>query len=204
MAFVETANTALAELIYIWRDQTVQNTLWFNKTLPYNLATLEDLGDALYNWFLAELSPNLSGDVALVGVKCTAQDSSTAPSWETSFATPIEGGSAGGSVTNNTTWAVQFSTGQRGRSYRGRNYVPGIPTSSVSGNVVGDSWAAAVVAAYGELSALEAAGHGAHVVVSRYSNGAPRSSGLVTEVVSYRYVDLFLDSQRRRLPGRGS
>jgi len=42
------------------------------------------------------------------------------------------------------------------------------------------------------------------VVVSKKSGGLPRAIGLSTPVQQSVIVDNILDSQRRRLPGRGS
>jgi hypothetical protein len=43
-----------------------------------------------------------------------------------------------------------------------------------------------------------------HVVVSRYHLGAPRVTGIATPVITYLATDNNVDSQRRRLTGRGT
>jgi hypothetical protein len=45
---------------------------------------------------------------------------------------------------------------------------------------------------------------GTWVVVSRFSGGVERVTGVTTPVVQAAYHDLNLDSQRRRLTGRGT
>lgn len=42
------------------------------------------------------------------------------------------------------------------------------------------------------------------VVVSRYLNNVPRTVGTSTLVLEASYRDRIVDSQRRRLPGRGA
>jgi hypothetical protein len=41
------------------------------------------------------------------------------------------------------------------------------------------------------------------VVVSYYNNGAWRLTATITPIISFAFADLAIDSQRRRLPGRG-
>ena len=87
---------------------------------------------------------------------------------------------------------------------RGRNYIVGLAEDVVSGNSVTPGFAAAVTAAYTALITATGAGPWLWVVVSRYSNGAPRSQGLAQAVNAALLTDTNIDSQRRRLSGRGA
>lgn len=204
MAFIETPNTALAELRYLWRNQVCENTLWFEKAAPFSISDLEDVADALYNDFWnTALQPLISSECALIGIRVTAQDSTTAPVFDSTFSSPSSGG-AGPSVVNNSTWAIQFKTAERGRSYRGRNYMCGIPQEAVSGNYLVLSQAGLYVGIYENLLTFPTSINAQHVVVSHYTGGGARAFGLTTPVIAYGYADLALDSMRRRLPGRGS
>jgi hypothetical protein len=42
------------------------------------------------------------------------------------------------------------------------------------------------------------------VVVSRVADGIERTIGVATHVVNAQVTDMFIDSQRRRLTGRGT
>lgn len=103
--------------------------------------------------------------------------------------------------------AIKKSTGALGRSGRGRWYWPiGSGGFLVDGNTVlsaaAVNWAAALQSFQ---NAVEASTHLPKMgIVSYFSGGAMRSSGLFQQITSWGASDLRVDSQRRRLSGRGS
>jgi hypothetical protein len=101
--------------------------------------------------------------------------------------------------------AVSFRSALSGRSFRGRNYIPCLTNSQVTGNLIDVSWQGDIINAYAELlfggGALPAGW--VWVVVSRFTNNLPRVTGIFSEVFSVLVTDTIVDSQRRRLPGRG-
>jgi len=60
------------------------------------------------------------------------------------------------------------------------------------------------VAAYDLLANLFIASGATWVIVSRFLDKAPRTTGISRTVSSVILVNLVADSQRRRLPGRGT
>jgi hypothetical protein len=109
-----------------------------------------------------------------------------------------------------STFVVSFRTDLRGRSFRGRNYVIGLTEDMVDGNSleagVSEPWRLA----YAHLGTLVADIDWTWVVVSRFSGVSgsppeptPRVAGVTTPITSVVVVDQFIDSQRRRLSGRG-
>ena len=73
-------------------------------------------------------------------------------------------------------------------------------------NTIDSTFASNIVGAYLQLvnpSTVLPAGW-IWVVVSKQASGLPRTAGVFTEVFQALVVDLIVDSQRRRLPGRGS
>jgi len=204
MAFVPVPNTALFEIRYTLFDQLIENTLWFEEALPWTTGTLADQCEFLHDWVVAELFPSMSSDITLREVFGTSMESATAPTGSFVPATPPAGDVPTGSEAGNVALGVTFRTGQRGRSFRGRNYIPGIPTSSRTGNQIAAAFATNMVNAYQMLADSFGAMLGTFVVVSRYSGGAPRVTGVTTPVLVVATHDLNIDSQRRRLTGRGS
>ena len=92
-----------------------------------------------------------------------------------------------------------------GRSFRGRNYVVGVPQDQVVDiNHVQSSYAAAWIDTYSELLEGTFEEGQQWVIVSRFEDGSPRETGIASEVLTVTVVDDVIDSQRRRLPGRGS
>lgn len=182
----------------------MNNTLWFeNGGIEYDETRLDELATGLANYWVTAMMPFLSEEIVFRGAIAYAQFSESAPAIDHAV-TPTPGGVASPSVQNNVTWCVKFNTAGRGKSFRGRNYVPGIPQESVAANEVGAGYAGSLVSVYNGLAgAVDLSGF-AHVVVSHFTAGAPRVAGLVSAVTSCSYSDLVVDSQRRRLPGRGT
>jgi hypothetical protein len=91
-----------------------------------------------------------------------------------------------------------------GRSFRGRNYLGGIPSTVLADpNNVTVEAADAIKSAYDNLRDTDlVAVQMAQVVYSQFTNGAPRTTGLASEVVEV-IVTSRLDTQRRRMKGSG-
>jgi len=202
--FVPVPNTAMFELRYLLYGQRVENTLWFEEALPWSTSTLNEQCENLYNWAVGSVLTTLAADLTLQEVYGTSMESDTAPTGSYVPAVPPAGDIPSASEAGNVTWTVTFRTGQRGRSFRGRNYIAGIPGNNRAGNQVVSSFATNIVAAYTELAEATVDLLGTFVVVSRRSGGAPRVTGVTTPVTQVAFHDLNLDSQRRRLTGRGS
>lgn len=101
--------------------------------------------------------------------------------------------------------AISFRTGLAGRSFRGRAYFVGLSEIAVAGNYVDEAVAAAIVSGFNTLrTTVLAPADFTQVVVSRFTNGAPRPAGIATAVTTSFAVDNRVDTQRRRLPGEGS
>jgi hypothetical protein len=76
----------------------------------------------------------------------------------------------------------------------------------VTGNTLNAGYASDFVIAYNDLlpgGVFEPDGW-RWVVLSRYTAGAPRAAGVAFAVTRALFTDLTVDSQRRRLPGRGA
>lgn len=115
---------------------------------------------------------------------------------------PLAG--TGGSVQlpNNVTLCIKWTTENRGRSFRGRTYHVGLTESQVTDNEVVAVAMGQFTTAYGALLTDLATAGWPLVIASRYANNQPRITGVATLVTGFS-IDPFIDSQRRRLPGRG-
>lgn len=210
MAFVPVLNTIECEIRMELHGQKIENTLYFKPVLPEGLGNTVALGNAILVWWASTLAPNLSEDLILRELYMT--DLTTAESGTLTVPAPAPapvGGRTSDSLPGNCALCVSFRTGMRGRSRRGRNYVPGLAELDVADSRVDATRADAIVAAYEALATAIAAEDWTHVVVSRFSgvdaqgNPIPRAAGVTTEVTAYVIVDTVVDSQRRRLPSRG-
>ena len=72
----------------------------------------------------------------------------------------------------------------------------------LAGNQLNNTHRGGMIAAYAQLVSDIHTGGNELVVCSRFHNKAPRTAGVGTEITRVN-VDINLDSQRRRLTGRG-
>lgn len=191
----------MAEMIYSLDGQRVENTIHVRDNAGWDATKLGTLAVLLKDWFTTTLDLLVVDDLSLVLIKCTDLSSQTAPSVEYTTGLPVAGTLTSDPMPNNVTCAITFLTAQRGRSYRGRNYIVGINRDQVTLNILEPTPVAAWVAAYTTLNASLVSASQEHVVVSKYSSGW-RAAAVVTPVTGYR-MNPTLDSQRRRLPERG-
>lgn len=204
MAFIPIPNTARVSIEFNWGGVTVVITLYFNKASAWTDAQLTALAGDINGWVADELLPLMSSDIELISTNATDQSSSSGSSIDVAAAGTPAGEVAQPSIAQNVAAVVTHRTANRGRSYRGRNYIPGLPITAMQ--TVGTLSAAtisALVAAYAALSDVETAEGCTHVVASRFADKAPRTTGVTTPITSYT-VDSNSDSQRRRLRGRGT
>lgn len=211
MPFVPVLNTAEAQLVVRLDSQTMENTLFFQLPTDPSAADLLSLGGDLIAWWGDNIAPQVSAAAELIEIVCTSLTSDTSPSVTSVPPVAALGLVSGDFLPTNASLAVSFRTNLRGRSFRGRNYVIGLTESQVTGNHVSNVSVAAYKAAYEVL--LPAGGaftdDWAWVVVSRFHGvdvnhkPIPRTAGVRTAVTSVVIVDDVIDSQRRRLPGRG-
>lgn len=205
MEFVAVPDTMLVEVLMLLDAQKIENTFYCSSESGVTEESLEAISIVTSAWVEAEYFPQLSNVITLVGVKCTDLTTDTGPTHTRFPASPVAGGVAQPSVPSATAWAVKRLTSARGRSGRGRVFVPAIPeTSRVGINGLNISFANAIVTAMEELTLGFASEGFVNAVVTRVHDGLPRAVGIAQPITSWGYTDLILDSQRRRGPGRGS
>lgn len=202
MAFIPVPNTALVELVYQQSDQITENTLYFEGATPWDATSLTELAEEVRDWWIAGPRTDTSDSTALRVVRATSLESQSAPGVEIAITSGGLGAETSPALPNNVTQVTTFITALRGRAYRGRNYRVGMTENMTTGNTVDGTYTSSWNTMYVGLNTAVTANSAVHVVVSRQLNNVPRTTGVATPVVSYRTDDT-VDSQRRRLPGRG-
>jgi len=204
MPFQPVEATARVELVQSLSGQNIQNVLYFRQATDYDSTDLATLSAFVLDWWANELSDNLSNQLSLINVTATALHDQAGPQFINTTGLPVTGQVSGDAVPNNCALCVSFRTALIGRAFRGRNFIPGIPEAFVALSVVEATPSAAMVADYALLMTTAPAGM-TWVVVTRTVNGVLQSPvGLTNPVQSVQLVDRVIDSQRRRLPGRGT
>jgi hypothetical protein len=210
MPFVPVLHTALVENRMEIVGQKVENTIWVKSVDLLDADALTTIGETVKAWWISDYAPQVSDLVSLTEVVVTDQTTATGGQVSVNGDHQL-GGQIGGTLTTNSTFAVSFRTALRGRAFRGRNYIVGIPLEHMAEtNVVEASWASDIVTAYQNLLTQLADVDFEWVIASRFSgvdpdtgHPIPRTAGITTPVITVVAADLTIDSQRRRLPGRG-
>lgn len=211
MAFVPVPNTIGVDVIFLLDNQRVENTLYFEKADGWVLADITTFMSDLATLINTGLMPLLSSALSFIELAARLLDTASSIGYTLSLTPPTSGGQADEALPSNVTYTIQFKTGLTGRSFRGRNYVPGLTIDSVTQNTIDTDTRTGLLAFYSSLRAMASENATPWVVVSKYSGvnpttgrPIPRVTGVTTEVTSVSTFDRTLDSQRRRLPGRGN
>jgi hypothetical protein len=205
MVFVPATDVVQANLRFTLLDQQLENTLYFEfDNGGVQPADMQTLGTDLILWWGTHVAPAVVDDVFMREVYLTDLSSQTAPTVTVVPGTNVTGGGTAAPLPNNVALCVSFRTEGRGRSARGRNYISGHGENAVSGNTFTSTISNSIRDAYEELlDATTYTGSWTWVVLSRFEDGQPRLAGLVQPVTAVVLTDTTVDSQRRRLPGRG-
>lgn len=211
MAFQPCPNTAEIRISAVLYGQRVENVLHARVSTTPDEAELNEVLSPVNDWVLGPYATNLP--IALLFTDITVTDLNVSTGAQVTQSLAGETGLAAvGIKTNQDTFCIKLLTGHRGRSMRGRFYVFALTTSmydSVDPNMITTVYEGIWVAALQSLiTDLGIAEHPLGVL-SRYSKDlfpTPphlRTEGLLTDVVTAASTDRIVDSQNRRLPGRG-
>lgn len=203
MPFIPVANTMQTSLIFQYGTQRAQNVMYFEKDGPIVGADFDILGDAVRIWWNDNLKSIMDADYSLVQISMADLTYQDAIGFDYTQNLPIAGTDPGNALPSNVACCVKLVTGFRGRSFRGRQFLMGLTDTRVVGNTIQSGYVGGALAAYDALLGGGVPAGWTWVVVSRYHNNAPRSAGMTTPIIGVS-IENVVDSQRRRLPGRGS
>lgn len=204
MAFQAVPNTVQCDILFLYYGQRVENVIHVECPEGVDAGVVSDTALTVRNWVEDSYLPLLVTAVTFLGVE--AKDLSV-DGGATAFANatpPGTGGSAGDGMPGGTAFVVTLKTALSGRSYRGRKFIFGLNRSQVSGNELLAGYAGSFVEAFNDLIDVLTAVSKLLVVVSRVLDGIDRIVAVTTPVTTAAYSDLEIDSQRRRLTGRGA
>lgn len=208
MAFQAVPNVALTRMEgVVDRQQTINDLYWEISGGGINVVNLTTLTTAVFDWFSTAFASLVSENwstVRVVGIDLTTQNGPEVS----------QGGSFPGTVTgeaapNNVAACISFSTASRGRSFRGRNFIPAVSNGDITLNTLSGTYLSNALTVYGGL-----VGAGAFIpgwqwgVVSRRTTigGLPnqlRPTGIITPVTSVTFTTNTVRSMRSREVGHG-
>jgi len=184
---------------FILRGQPVTITIWVTTENEITEAFLGTLADACLAWWDAGGKDAFSNELYLSTVEATQQDVQNGFQVTSVNDPPIAGGTAASALPNNVAVVTTFRTSLIGRSHRGRVFLPGIANNAVSGSNVIAGAVTNLDDAMTDLLATMVTAGCTPVVVSKFHDGAPRSTAVVTPIATIQ-VRSRVDTQRRRLP----
>ena len=203
MAFIPNPDTVKVAVEYLLDSQEVANIYHVDVGATITSVIINAILDEFVDWLTVEIMPLLSDDLHVTAV--TGRDVSTVSGMfiERPITPTIDGSVTGGALPNNVAICGTWLTDQSGRSYRGRSYFPGLAESDVQASYLDTPDAAALAVAMVELVNM-IDGIGYDLVVASYQTAnAPRVTAVNTPIIAAG-VNTVVDSQRRRLPGRGT
>lgn len=203
MAFQPVQDGVVAVVNQTVHGEVANTVLYFKGPILPNVTQLTQLATQIRGIYVALWLPQCAQSYSLVNVE-TRDVSTDGGIFASSPAAPPALGDLGlNGAPGNVSFAVKHLTERSGRSYRGRSYVCGFPASFIVGNELATSTIAAAVNLFNQIR-IDAQNLGfTFSVCSRFENKQPRQVAILTPVTLSTGSDTTVDSQRRRLPGRG-
>jgi hypothetical protein len=200
MAFIPVPDCAMATIFYLSSTNVEAINRFYCATAGVPTATdLEEIGDALYDVWVAQVMENVTENWSLTGIHVRAMNEEEGLQFIDENSYPIVGErSAAVNPANQVSYTVTWGTGLVGRSARGRSYGVGLPNDFHDGVRLSDTGQGLLQANWNLVrTAMETAGH-ALQVVSFIDGGVPRAEGRALAALTST-VRFPLATQRRRL-----
>jgi hypothetical protein len=163
------------------------------------LADLGEIGAAFYDWWHNRYRTQFGPSIVLDVIEVRKLDPGDPLALDYTTGLPEGGTRTSGDAAEepaNVSLTMSWRTGLAGRKYRGRNYIPGIGTTDVTTLDTINSTAATRIASIAAQLLAGILTAGFQFVVFHVADNT------VTEITDF-VIEAILDSQRRRLPGRG-
>lgn len=207
MAFQPIPNTAKLLLQFVVDGQKVENVFYAQDEGGWTPSKLMVLAQAAFDEIETNWMSSFNSDCSLVSV--VARDMSTEGGSLVTFggSGPVGGTQTGTPAPNNVTLAIHKVLGISGRHSKARAYWPQIRVNDlVSPNTIAASAAATICQHYRDLKVAIETVDGITALLGSaelVDGGVALAVGIFHTILDFVCLDLVVDSQRRRLPGRG-
>ncbi len=201
MAFQSVPETFELIVQYVCNNVQMVNTFYASKSGGYNSSDLSDACEVMFDLWEGEMLPQFP--VAYILTSVAARGLEDENDIEALYNPTDVGGSVGSNPTpNNVAFVVSRRSGLTGRSARGRVYLGPLPQANLQTdeNFYSATQAALMVDGLNTIKVNLAVIGLTEVIVSRYSDGVKRATGVTFAVSEYAFTDLRVDSRRDRLP----
>lgn len=187
--------------------QLISNVTYWERAgdiILWDEDALNALCEQYADWLNLSLMPLLSNSYSVNQLQATVMKADGAAQATFTPSTPITGDNVSPALPNSVAACATISTGLAGRSYRGRIYVAGLCEDMVGLSRLNTEAVSDLNASLGDLITAEGFSPFTLGVYSKVSGGVKRAAGVFTPATQVALRDNVIDSQRRRLPGRGA
>lgn len=197
-------NVARIVMKFVWSGESCVNVYHARPAVGGVSPDVVGLATAIKNWWNTDLkvTGNLSSDLALHEIEVTDLTSAASAQYKDVVGLPSPA-TGGASVPNNSAAIMHWQTGVRVRGGVGKTFIPGVPESGTSGQVLTSSYRTQLETPMLALLTRLAAMAAAHelVQVSYYQSNGLRETPEVRPILSGQLAAQ-MGSQRCRLTGR--
>jgi hypothetical protein len=178
--------------------RTFVNTFHNSKTPPadWTPSELVDLAQLYVDWWTNTYRVYASDGVCLQQVNVRVYDPDEPLAYDRYVSPPVCGQQAQAEAPGSATQTISWRTGLAGRKYRGRDYAVGLSDADIGDDDRVSSLATARLAGAALDLLVDLTAQSIALIVFH------RADNTFTGVISF-IIESLLDSQRRRLPGRG-
>lgn len=198
MTFIPAPRTIKVAIEAVQGGIPIVNVIHVQAAGTVTLADLVNAADTVAAWVTSDLTLYLHNSVTVQQIVATDVSVANGIQYVAVMSTGNVGQNSGTAAAANAALCVSFRTPFTGRSYRGRFYLGGMPTSfQADAHEVVTGVTTDINASFTDLKdALDALGL-ALVVVSKFALGVARLVAVVTEITTI-ITNTKIDSQRRR------
>jgi len=198
MAPPDNFHIARVTMVYNRDSRVLNNSFHVYRTAGWVPGDLVSVATAFYNWWTAAFRATVPTGITLNNIHVQVYDPNGSPYVYDRPVSPAEAGlRAGVILPGNATAVISLRAAYAGRKYRGRFYVPGLQTGDVGAtDLMSSAYVTLLAVAATNLIGPAMPAGFTLVIFHRIGNA-------FSTIVSY-VIDNIVDSQRRRLPGRGT
>lgn len=187
---------------YRQAGQELQSQFYFDRNATVEEEDVEGAAQVVLDWLANSWADVASNAVTIASVIAT--DMSVEGGVQRTLVPigTLTGALSSPALPTGSTITASWRTGLSGRSFRGRTYHVGLTEAQVQNNEVTPTERLALFEAYAQLITDSIAFGSRLSVCSRVSGGVLRPNAILTTINAV-IVEAYIDSQRRRLTGRG-
>lgn len=198
MAFVRGVNQAKVNLDMTVSGEGASTGFYILDTTSLNQQRLDEAASLVSNWAATTFIPLLSNQTTYNGVTLYDMASTDAPRSQIILGSPVSGANSGDALPGNVALVATLDSGGRGRTARGRMYIPGNAENLWDGERFAPDLVNLMRSALETLQTSLQTANFELIVSSSIFNGAPRADRLAQPVTAI-VVKIKPGTQKRRV-----